>query len=470
MVVGLVSIRLLLAAVFGVAGLAKLRDRPAFKKSLIEFGVPGFLATPLAWLLPLAELACAIGLVLPYSAWWSAIGVLVLLAAFIAAITFNLLRGRTPDCQCFGQLHATKIGWETVLRNSALAVLAAFVIWQGPKSSKESAFVWLGDLSRSDAIVFVLAVAVALEVWFSFHLLRQNGRLLLRLEAVEAKVGGNVEELPSGLPVNSVAPAFRLEALDGGTVSFEMLRERGKPVVLFFTEPGCGACEAALPEVALWQRQYADHITIVPISRGEVKANRRKAIEHNLDDVLLQKDREVAAAYRVDASPSAVLITEGLIASSVAAGIDAIRGIIARATLPAPVKKGDLVPSLRLADLSGKTNDLAALGGRRTLLLFWNPSCGFCQQMLEDVRAWELSRPSHAPELVVISSGSLESNREQGFQSRVLLDPYFGAGQVFNAGGTPSGVLVDEGGKVASDVGVGADEVWALAGATPVRS
>src|SRR6266852_1952721 len=47
-----------------------------------------------------------------------------------------------------------------------------------------------------------------------------------------------------------------------------------------------------------------------------------------------------------------------------------------------------------------------ALKGHRTLLLFWNPTCGFCEAMLDDVKTWETSRAKDSPELVVISGGS----------------------------------------------------------------
>jgi thiol-disulfide isomerase/thioredoxin len=130
------------------------------------------------------------------------------------------------------------------------------------------------------------------------------------------------------------------------------------------------------------------------------------------------------------------------------------------------VKAGDLVPSLRLPDLSGKLIDLAQLQSRRILMLFWSPSCGFCQQMLDDLKKWEDTPKDDAPELVVIAAGALDENRKQGFRSRVLLDPYYAASQVFNSGGTPSAVLVDRG-RVASGVAVGAQAVLELAGAVP---
>ena len=44
----------------------------------------------------------------------------------------------------------------------------------------------------------------------------------------------------------------------------------------------------------------------------------------------------------------------------------------------------------------------------------------------------------------------------------MLLDPQFEVGQAFGASGTPAAVALDNQGLVASDIGVGADEVTAL--------
>jgi peroxiredoxin/uncharacterized membrane protein YphA (DoxX/SURF4 family) len=471
MSVVLLIVRLLLAVVFTVAGIAKLADPAGSRQSMLGFGSPAFLARPLALLLPLAELACAVALLPVASAWWGATGVLAMLLLFIAGISISLARGRRPDCHCFGQLYSAPVGWKTLARNAALSGMAGFVVVQGPENPGASAVGWLGSLSRFEAAVLALAmIATGLavfELWFLFHLLRQNGRFLLRLEAIEAKLGSPAEAPPQGLPVNSAAPGFSLAGLDGGTVTFDMLRDGGKPLLLAFSEPGCEACEALLPELSRWQREHAERLSIVLISRGGVKANRPKVKAHNLRNVLLQADREAAQAYQAEATPSAVLVTDGQIGSPLAIGADAIRALVVRATLPPPLGRGDPAPSLQLPDLNGKTIDLATLRGRRTLLLFWNPSCGFCQQMLPDVKTWESNRPKNAPELLVISAGSSEANREQGFRSRVLLDQDFGAGQVFSAGGTPSAVVLDEEGRVASEVAVGAVAVLALAGAVP---
>ena len=128
------------------------------------------------------------------------------------------------------------------------------------------------------------------------------------------------------------------------------------------------------------------------------------------------------------------------------------------------------MPTLRLRDLEGETVELKSFKGRKTMVLFWSPTCGFCDQMLNDVKSFERNPPKGAPEFLIISSGSAESNRAQGFRSQVLLDQNFGAGSVLGSAGTPSAVLIDEQGRIASDVSVGAVEVLALAGVTPQKT
>ena len=61
--------RLLVAAVFILAGVAKLADRQGSRQAIIDFGVPSALAAPLG-LLPLAELAVAATLLPASTAWW----------------------------------------------------------------------------------------------------------------------------------------------------------------------------------------------------------------------------------------------------------------------------------------------------------------------------------------------------------------------------------------------------------------
>jgi peroxiredoxin len=196
-----------------------------------------------------------------------------------------------------------------------------------------------------------------------------------------------------------------------------------------------------------------------------------------LNLVLLQKDREVSLSYGVAGTPSAVLLrADGTIASPLAQGGEQIRALVAPLSAPAPssagngavpsaaIKPGEPVPPMQLLDLAGKTVDLAGSRDRETLLLFWDPGCGFCQQMIEDVKALEARLKDNGPRLVLVSTGTVEVNRASRFRSPVLLDQTFAAGRALGVMGTPSAVLVDGEGKVASGVAVGAPAVLDLAG------
>ena len=52
----------------------------------------------------------------------------------------------------------------------------------------------------------------------------------------------------------------------------------------------------------------------------------------------------------------------------------------------------------------------------------------------------------------------------------MVLDQQFAAGRAFGASGTPSAVLVDAKGRIASEVAVGAPAVLGLAGASRAES
>jgi uncharacterized membrane protein YphA (DoxX/SURF4 family) len=262
--------RLLLALVFLVAGVAKLADRTGSRQGLVDFGVPRALASPLGILLPLAELAVGAALIPTSTAWWGAIGALALLLLFVAGISINLARGRKPNCHCFGQLHSAPAGWSTLFRNGALAAIAGFILWEGKEGAGPSAVSWLGDLPTAQLLALIGGLLVlgllAVEGWFLVHLLRQNGRLLVRIEALEQRVAsdeGVAPRLkrclrPSRRPGCRSAPkhlALASRGLYGETLTLEALRARGKPVMLLFTDPNCGPCMSLLPEIGRWQHE-----------------------------------------------------------------------------------------------------------------------------------------------------------------------------------------------------------------------
>jgi methylamine dehydrogenase accessory protein MauD len=333
---------LVLALVFAVAGVTKLMDLAGSRRAIVEFGVPATLAGPLGILLPLAELAIAAALLPTTTAWWGAVGALILLLLFAAAIGANLARGRKPDCHCFGQLHSAPAGWPTLARNAVLALPAAFVVWQGREGNVGPSVVgWLGALSDVQVLGVLAAVLLAAQWWFLFRLLRQNGRLARRLEAIEESLanGGlaltsseNGAQEMAGLPVGTPAPAFDLPNLEGEEVTLDSLRSSGRPVLLVFTEPGCGYCEELLPEVGRWQEELADEFTIALITSDDPEENRVMSNEHGLSRVLLEEDWEVSEAYEVEGTPSAVLVNpDGTIGSSLAEEAEEIEELVSQA-------------------------------------------------------------------------------------------------------------------------------------------
>ncbi len=104
------------------------------------------------------------------------------------------------------------------------------------------------------------------------QVLRQQGRMLLRLEAIEGRArrfgGGSRRHalLPSGFPIGTQAPGFQLKSIVGAEVSLESLLHAGKPLLLFFTNPKCGPCMSLMPEITRWHGEKSSAASIVLVS------------------------------------------------------------------------------------------------------------------------------------------------------------------------------------------------------------
>lgn len=488
----LVVARLLLTAIFAVAGAAKLADLHGSRAAVAGFGVPERAARPLGTLLPFAEFAVAGLLLFASTARAGAVGALALLALFGIGISVSMARGEAPDCHCFGQLHSAPAGPPTLARNVALAAIAAFVVIAGDSAGPgvSEALAELGGtewLAVAATLVFVAALAVGSAAMLG--LLRQNGRLLLRVERVEAALQARGIPIPqgeeaaaAGLRIGTPAPAFSLPDLHGDTVTLGSLRAGGRPVVLLFTDPSCAPCRQLMPRVGEWQRRRADDLTVAVISSGVSNETRVEASEHGLQTVLVDEQGSVPEAYRATLTPSAVLIDdEGRIASPVAAGDEAIASLVQHADAPsleivpggaaapadplASAAEGDELPETAVRTLDGRELTLGdALGDRERTLLFWDPACGFCLQMLEDLRSLESERPEVTRNLLLVSRGTRDANREHSLDSEIVIeDDPFALGRAVGAPGTPSGLRVDTTGRIASPVAVGAEAVLDLA-------
>ncbi|MFL5831241.1 MAG: MauE/DoxX family redox-associated membrane protein [Solirubrobacteraceae bacterium] len=450
--------RLVLAAIFAAAAAGKLIDYAGTREAVLQFGAPRLVAPVLAFLFPAVELAAATLLLIAPTASAGAITSLALLGVFSAVIASNLARGRRPDCHCFGALHSAPAGPGVLARNAALVGLAALVLVVGGHSSATG---WVDVVPSAIWLAVIAGLAVAL-----IGLLQAHGRLLLRAEALEraiAEAGAtptlDVIAPRAGRAPGSLAPAFELSAVDGDQVSLRGLLTPGRPLLLVFASPSCGPCTALMPTVARWQREHADELTVAVLSDGEPRHVRAEQEELGLERVLHDEGSSVYELYRADGTPGAALIApDGTVASWVASGQPAIERLVAGVIDTLGLPLGAPAPAAELATLDG---DTVMLGGvDETLLLFWNPDCGYCRQMHSEILAWE--RGTDRPRLIVVSSGDAERTREDGFASPVVLDPDSGLARAFGSAGTPSAVRLDAEGRVASAIATGTPSVLTL--------
>ncbi len=332
----LLILEVTLALVFGAAGIGKLLDQPGTRAALEDLGVPPRLAGPASPLLPVAELIVAGALLVPVLTGWAAVGALGLLVVFSVGIANSLAHGRRPACHCFGQRSLAPIGWLTLVRNAALGVAAAVVALGslGTEEPPVARYVKLVALVVLAGVV-VLSLASRRFPALSFSRLEKFAARYKPLRLAVRAVGriltslGASAPLPLGLPIGAGAPDFKIQRSDGRPVTLTSLLSGGLPVMLVFSDAACVPCAELVPKLAHWQRESRGRVTIVVVTSGSMKRELSLPDTTWPDNILVQVDREVAKAYDVPVTPSAVVITpEGVIGSRVAVGELPIRALL----------------------------------------------------------------------------------------------------------------------------------------------
>jgi peroxiredoxin len=254
--------------------------------------------------------------------------------------------------------------------------------------------------------------------WIGYQLVQQNGRLLLRLEALEKQLAGltpaparpAAPAAPQGLPIGSAAPEFALPDLAGERRALSDFR--GKKALLIFFNPGCGFCQKMVPDLAALPAD-GDDAEPVPlvITTGDAERN-RQLLKETRCPVLIQERSEVASAYQAHGTPTGYLLDEeGKIAIGLTVGAQALLDLAeGKATaLPEPSRNGHgpqvgsrdlsqskinrsglapgtLAPDFRLPLLEGGELSLSELRGRKVLLVFSDPHCGPCDAVLPQLQ------------------------------------------------------------------------------------
>ena len=332
-----VGAQLLLAAVFALAGGAKLFDLKGSRKAVADFGVPARLAPVIGLLLPVAELVAAVALIFHPTARWGAALALLLLLVFVAGVANAMRKGLDVDCGCFGRVYSATAGSATLVRNAVMAALAAVVVVHGPGPAIND---WFAARSGSELVAIAATTAAVILAGFAWLMWSRNRTLRRDLELrAETPRPVQPEDLdppperdPYGHPVGTVAPAFELADLHGETHTLESLLALGRPVVVTFMAVGCGPCGKVIPDVARWRASLADRLTMVVISDGEAEHVATRWEEFGDEHVLLDPDEEVLRAYGLAATPTSLVIdSNGLIASTPSSGILGVEVLVRRA-------------------------------------------------------------------------------------------------------------------------------------------
>jgi len=127
--------RLLLGGVFLVAGLLKMPDPAAAVRAVRAYRLlPEPVVAPVAFGLPVLEIAVGVALLVGVFVRTAAIASAVLLVVFLVGVGSAWARGLQIDCGCFGnggQVAAADTAYPAeVLRDSALLLVALALAWR----------------------------------------------------------------------------------------------------------------------------------------------------------------------------------------------------------------------------------------------------------------------------------------------------------------------------------------------------
>ncbi len=482
MSVVLLVARLLLLATFAVSGIAKLADLSGTRQAIVGFGFRERSARVGAWLLPAVEIGVATALLWRATAWLGSLGALALLIVFCTVIGVNLSRGQAPDCHCFGQLHSEPVSSKTLVRNAVLAVPAALVLVAGIKNPGPTAVAWLGDLRPAEAILScVCAVLAAAGVGVVIVLRRVLVRQRELAESVsvmerlfDAQDEGMVDlseaaEIPMGLPLGAPAPDAWLTTSEGGQLTLGSLIEDHPAVALVFVSAGCSPCKELLAKLDQWKRVGSEQLGLIVVAPGSRQTNAKLLADYPELGLLLADDAPVAAAYRAQWTPAAVIVSKGKIVSATSFGVQAIESLLAAAAndhsrlAPPDSNIGAPVPAFAAVDDRGTQVTNEVFADRATALVYWNPGCSYCAAMEDELTDWAGEPPTHRPRLILVTNTTEPLPNRFGAET-VLVDPDGEVVRSIGFIGTPSAVLIEADGTIGSSTCVGGDDVKSLLG------
>jgi peroxiredoxin len=335
----------------------------------------------------------------------------------------------------------------------------------------------------------ILLVLILLSIWLAFYqILKQQGRILLRLDSLEQQHQSVPPTPPRGLEIGTQFPEFELRDLKGKQVALSDYA--GKQILLFHWSPKCGFCDLVAPDLARVQsRLERQNIQILLLAYDDAEENRKLAKEHGLTcPILLYKDDVMPEPLQHEGTPSAYLLdSEGRVAHSIAVGSDEITKLLNEILAPEPepahrlggrplseskiirdgLKAGTPAPGFTLPDIHGGLVSLEDFRGRDVLLVFSDPNCGPCDELAPKLARFYRSHSSDSPAVVLVGRGDLEENRrkarQHGIEFPVILQDKWKLSKEYGIFATPVAFLIDANGLIAQDVAIGPHAILNLA-------
>lgn len=360
--------------------------------------------------------------------------------------------------------------------------------------------------ATAGALVTALGLVIAGLGAVLYQLIQQQGRLLLRLEQVEGRLGldagqgvdrGTVAlqaRNPAGLAVGTPLPDDRLPDLDGREVSLHSFL--GRRVLLVHWSARCGFCEQIAPDLAAAAGDLERAgVVLLLVSHGPAAAERELVREHGLDCPILLLTGTGLAAFAHLGTPAAYLLDEeGRVAAPLALGADQVPALL-REVLPREgaetrqrrlpgerplsasrierggLKVGTPAPAFELPEVRGGTVSLAGHRGRKVLLVFSDPHCGPCDELAPHLARIHAEHRNNGLDLVLVGRGDPEENRRKaaahGYEFPVALQRRWEVSRQYGIFAAPVGFLIDENGVIAKGVAMGVEEIVSLAQTSP---
>lgn len=350
---------------------------------------------------------------------------------------------------------------------------------------------------------------ILISIWVGFYqLVKQQGRILLRLDHLERSVqsirgwGGRGEEekaIVEGLPSGTTFPDFELNDLSG--MPRKLSDFRGMRLLLVHWNFDCGFCEAIADDLARLESDLqAQNAQIVFLAFGDAAFNRKHAATHALKSTILlvnekANENTTPEPFKHQGTPVAYFLDEqGQVAASFASGADQVIDLARRIASSAAeaveskpgrshlkserslaesrierngLRPGTRAPSFRLPDLEGHLISLDDYRGRPLLLTFSDPHCGPCDELAPHLARLHREHGDSHLAFIMVGRGDKDENRDKaekfGIEFPVVLQDKWKLSKEYGIFATPVAFLIAEDGVIAKEVAVGKDAILALA-------